>query len=74
MCPLKLDLNPIIVWRRRVLPTPFGPVTEIDCPEVKSKLILSSITLPSTAHDKEFIEIEIRAFSMVIFMKHFKNV
>ena len=57
--PLKIDLNPIIVFRRSVLPTPFWPVMVTDCPEIKLKFISLSITLLSTAQNKEFIDIEL---------------
>jgi hypothetical protein len=56
--PLKIDLNPTIVFKRSVLPTPFGPVIVIDCPEFKLKFISLSITLLSIAQYNEFIEIE----------------
>ena len=57
--PLNIELKPIIVRKRRVLPIPFGPVMVIDCPEIKFIFMSLRITLVSTAQDKEFIEIEL---------------
>tara|TARA_B100000242_G_scaffold5108_1_gene3143 strand:- start:350 stop:544 length:195 start_codon:yes stop_codon:yes gene_type:complete len=57
--PLKIVLNPTIVFKRSVLPIPFGPVMVTDCPETKLKFISLSITLLSTEQNNEFKEIEL---------------